>query len=279
MRPSLPLILWAALPLVASPAFSTTTLVDSQGFEGPLNNLGPLAGQVASTQDGSGTAVWQESGGGQAVIQDAVVAPGGGDQAARIDRLAGTDGYWGVFEPVTSGSAVVFVEWDMRVEAATGPAGSFGPLFGVSIFNQEESLSLLGSLTVDSTTLEVLSQATGTGFLTPTGLTVAPGAWNHFRIEVDLGTDQYRLFVNDAPTGPAIGFVDGPAAGFTDASLTAAAGAGDPASLALTGTAYFDNFQIMVVPEPTSPALMIFGGLLASGRRSRKDGPAGPPRD
>jgi hypothetical protein len=62
---------------------------------------------------------------------------------------------------------------------------------------------------------------------------------------------------------------------FSDADIATVAAAGDAASLALTGTAYFDNFLVREgdcpVPEPTTLIMLssVLGILASAGRRGR----------
>jgi hypothetical protein len=59
---------------------------------------------------------------------------------------------------------------------------------------------------------------------------------------------------------------------FSDADIATVAGGGDPASLAATGTAYFDNFLVregMCIPEPAAALLAAVGIVGLQVRRRR----------
>jgi hypothetical protein len=257
-------------------------IVNSGGFELPFTTVflgtGQLEGQINPAGEGQvlPPGQWLRSpavGGSTATVQSIVFAPGGGTQAVRVDRARNNDARWAV--PVTAlgypdypnpfppepAQPLICISWDMRVEPTAGPAGTFGPYFAVEAYDdQTASVGLLGSLGVDATTAEVLYQAPGTGFLTPSGASVSFGEWNRFAIELDYSTDEYSIFLNGLILG-TFGFVDPGLDQFSDADISAVGAAGDAASQALTGTAYFDNFLVregpcMVIPEPAASAVM-----------------------
>ncbi len=123
---------------------------------------------------------------------------------------------------------------------------------------------LIGSLGVDSHTGELLYQDAD-GILTPTGDIVPFGQWNRYTLELNYDTKKYTGYLNGAAvvTSP---FIDPGITGFTDAPISALAS--DAASLATaTGTAYFDNYSITVVPEPGGLALVGLGSLALIRRR------------
>jgi len=119
-----------------------------------------------------------------------------------------------------------------------------------------------------------LYQAPGTGFLTETGSTVNFGQWNFFQIQLDYSTDTYQIFHNTSNLG-TFGFVDPGLDQFSDADIAAFAAAGDVASQALAGTAYFDNFLVREgicppIPEPATLGLAAVGFMGAVIRRRTK---------
>ncbi|HJQ82270.1 MAG TPA: PEP-CTERM sorting domain-containing protein [Lacipirellulaceae bacterium] len=270
-------------------------IVNANGFELPFTTVfagtGQLEGQVNPPGEGQILAPgqWQRTPGGTstAVVQSAVFAPGGGTQAVKVDRAANNDVRWAVqvdhlgypdypnpFPPEPA-QPCICINWDMRVQQTQGPEGTFGPFFGVEAYDDSGTIGLLGSLGVDARTGEVLYQATGTGFLTPTGTDVNFGEWNRFQIKLDYSTDQYTIFQNFAMLG-TFGFVDPGLDQFSDADISAIAAAGEAASQALTGTAYFDNFLVREgacpIPEPATLALIGFGlaGASLGARRNRQ---------
>jgi PEP-CTERM motif len=296
-----PLVAGLAMVAVVS-CFAGTAIADdddivnANGFELPFTTVfggtGQLEGQVNPPGEGQILAPgqWQRTPGGTstAVVQSAVFAPGGGVQAVRVDRAANNDVRWAVqvdhlgypdypnpFPPEPA-QPCICINWDMRVQQTQGAPDTFGPFFGVEAYDDATRIGLLGSLGVDATTGEVLYQATGTGFLTPTGTTVNFGQWNRFQIKLDYSTDQYTIFQNFAMLG-TFGFVDGAGLNeFSDADISALGAAGDAGSQALTGTAYYDNFLVREgacpIPEPATFALIGFGlaGASLAARRNRQ---------
>ena len=257
-------------------------IVNANGFEPPFSTVflgtGQLEGQVNPAGEGQilPPGQWQRTPGGTstAVVQSAVFAPGGGAQAVKVDRAANNDVRWAVqvdhlgypdypnpFPPEPA-QPCICINWDMRVEQTQGAAGTFGPFFGVEAYDDATKIGLLGALGVDATTGDILYQATGSGVLTETGSTVSFGEWNLFQIKLDYSTDEYTIFRNFANLG-TFGFVDGNLDQFSDADISALAAAGDAASLALTGTAYYDNFLVREgacpIPEPSTLILVGLG--------------------
>ena len=259
-------------------------IVNASGFELPFTTVflgtGQLEGQINPAGEGQviPPGQWLRSpatGGSTAVVQSAVFAPGGGIQAVRVNRAANNDARWAVpvnhlgypdypnpFPPEPA-QPLICIRWDMRVEQTAGAPDTFGPYFAVEAYDDDvNQVGLLGSLGVDATTGEVLYQAPGTGFLTPTGVVVNFGEWNNFQIGLDYSTDQYSLLLNNSMLG-TFGFVDPGLDQFSDADIAAVAAAGDPASQALTGTAFFDNFLVRegacIIPEPGTLILLGLG--------------------
>jgi hypothetical protein len=276
-------------------------IVNAGGFELPFTTVfggtGQLEGQINPPGEGQviSPGQWLRTQGGgssSAVVQSTVFAPGGGTQAVRVDRGANSDSRWAVpvnalgypdypnpFPPEPA-QPLICISWDMRVEQSPIPVDGFAPLFGVEAYDDDGNpVALMASLLVDSGTGDVLYQAQDTGFLTETGSAVAFGAWNRFHIELDYSTHLYELRLNNTSLG-TFGFVDqnnvvGGLNQFSDADIAALAGGGDPASLAATGTAYFDNYLVregMCIPEPAAAVLaaMGIGGLYVRRRPERR---------
>lgn len=268
-------------------------IVDGEGFEPPAYSTtfpggtgdGRLEGQLASLPGDGVQSAWRATFGttSTAVVQTGVV--NSGVQAVQLDRAANEaagGGRWAV--PVSGwpdDARFICIEWDMLVEDAAGPTGSFGPFFGVEAYDDDGigfSNGLLGSMGVDATTGDVLYQAGGTGFFTETGSVVNFGEWNHFQIDLDYLLNQYSVILNGQILATEL-FVDGPGLDqFTDADIAAVAAAGDSISQSLTGTAYYDNFIVyqpaVKIPEPSTLALaataLVATPWLARRRRRRR---------
>jgi hypothetical protein len=256
----------AAGMFLAAPRADAVVVYDSGGFEAPRFIAGDLAGQ-----DVQGP--WLRSGGtAPAVVQSTVTRSGG--QAVQFTRTAtGGDTWYGVNKEMTptAPNQVVRISWDMNVTQTQGD--EFGPFFGVDAYDGFGGLpKRVGLLGVDASTGEVL--ILGAGPTDEEELFVAPGEivpfgqWNRYALELDYATRTYRGYVNGVLVG-GDDFIDDEdgIVGFTDAPIgSLQAGAAD-----VPGVAYFDNYTIEVVPEPTTVA--IFGlaslGLLARRRVAR----------
>jgi hypothetical protein len=281
----------------SSSVFAQAVIVDSVGFELPKFDpafvdtvppistiVGDLEGQ-APFPEPLPVGTWQRTkavNASTAVVQNTVFA--NGSQAVKVDRihspLFGTaDQRWAVpvsgWPDVPAFGPTICVDWDMRVAQTVGPTGTFGPFFGVETYDDDANpVSLLASLGMDATTGEVLYQEPVTGFLVA-GPTLAFDTWNHFQIILDYSVNEFRLYVNGGRldlNGAAAGygnaaFVDndkvlGGLNEFSDADISTFAAASG-ASLALNGTAYFDNFIVVQgpceIPEPSAGILAFFG--------------------
>ena len=228
-------------PEVLEPRRLFAVLFDSDGFEPPRYEPGPL-----EDQDPLGP--WQKTTTrtGVATVQTTQVESG--TQAVRMTRPAAPDGdtRYGVVEPIVPEDELdtIRVSWDMNVSQNTQGI-DFGPFFGVEAYDGfGGSLSLIGSLGVDATTGDVLYQDGTTGVFTETGFNVQLGTWNHFELVLDYASDTYTVYVNGDDKATT-GFVDDPIVGFTDAPLAALAASAQSQATA-TGTAFFDNYRIDV---------------------------------
>ena len=245
---------------IASSASADTTIYDSGGFEAPRFVPGLLPGQdVINGPWQKASALTSTS---TATVQTTV--KNGGSQAVQINRgSVDGDARWAVLENITDVSQPISVQWTMNVQQTTVPVGSFGPFFGVEMYDGQ---SLIGSLGVDAVTGEVLFQETGTGFINVVpGFTVSLNSWHDYKITADFAAEQYSIFV-DGVLKLTEGFVDSGINGFTDAPLSTLGTAGDPGSQAATGTAYVDGFSVSQVPEP---ATLAWVGLAVVGISSR----------
>lgn len=256
-----------ALALSAS-SLQAQVIVDSHGFESPFftttfDGTGRLNGQPSPA--GPDTWAISGAGGSTAVIQSSIFKSG--SQAVRVDRAASSDMRWA--DPVSGipslSPAVITITWDMRVEQTI--SAGFGPLFGVEAYDAVDDFGLLGTLGVDASTGDVLFQDADTGFLTETGSFATFGAWHSYKMELDYATHQYRVYFDGALLD-TIGFVDqnnvvGGLDHFSDADIAAISAGTD----SLTGTAYFDNFVVTQVPEPSGILLGALSMVLLGARR------------
>jgi len=261
--------LFAAVVACAGPVASAAVVYDSTGFESPKFTAGAnLAGQ-----DVIGGPWLKDPGTSTAVVS--TVNAFSGAQDIQVTRVAAPTGNtrWAVTKPQApaTGFNVFDIDADVRVEQATFSGGTdFGPAFGLEAYDASTTPlapKLIGSVTIDASTGDVLYQATGSRFLTETGTVVSRGAYHHLKLEVDFTTGKYKAYVDDTllHTEP---FVDSGIVAFTDAPISTFAASSTSINTA-TGTAFFDNYTINVVPEPTGAALvgLVLAGL--GGRRRR----------
>ena len=262
-------LLFLATGLITS-TLNGQVLYDSGGFEPPRFVPGNLVGQ-----DPIPPGPWLKAGGSStAVVQTATT--NGGLQAVRVDRTANVgfaaDSRWAVPTPFTPDSDdVLRVVFDLNVLGSGLPPGSFGPAFGVELYGLtgSNSLMLIGSVSVDAATGEVLYQQQGTGGLVAEGAVVAFGAFNQFAITANFAALTYSIFLNGTPLHTE-GFVDSGFTSFSDADIFTFAAGGDSASRNAAGTAFFDNYQVQIIPEPSTTVLAAVGLLTVGLWRSRR---------
>ena len=260
-----------AAVLAAVPAVSSAVVVyDSGGFEPPRFVAGgELQGQDAPP---AGQGPWvKDSGTSTAVVQN--TNPSGGVQSVQVTRVASPTGdtRWAVEKTITPTASqnLIDIDVDMRVnQAAFG--GNFGPAFGIEAYDAAttpNALKLIGSLTVDATTGDVLYQTAGDGFLQDTGTVVSRGTYHHYKLRLDFNSKTYQAFVDNVlvRTEP---FVDSTAATFTDAPISTFAVTAQSEATA-TGSAFFDNYTLQQIPEPAGVAMLGVGlaGLMSRRRR------------
>lgn len=232
-------------------ALDTYTLVDSEGFEAPLNTTthmgtGQLVGQLSRVDDGTKTRPWNAVVGvtSTAVVQNSVAAPGGGTQSLRVDRAPNSFDRWAV--PIQEGlvSPFVLIEWDMMIPSQPVSAEAYGPVFGVEAYDDHGGLDVdqLAFFGVDIATREVLFQNPGYAV---TSALIEYDEWNHFAIVLNYNSDTYQYYFNGVKLGSTV-FVDANSETneLTDVDIAALPGYSDSVSLAATGTAYFDNFAV-----------------------------------
>jgi hypothetical protein len=242
--------------LAAVPSARAVEVYNSGGFEPPRFAPGALAGQDV-------TGVWlKDSGAGTAVVQTAVRQSG--TQAVQFTRPANVNGdtRYGVSRPLvpTGALQIVRVNFDMNVTQTTLPTVPFGPFFGVEGYDAfNDDPKLIGSVGVDATTGDILYQDGFDGFLVETGVKAPFGQWNRYTLEIDYQSDEYRVIYNGTEIASST-FVDPGITGFTDAPLAALAATFESLGTA-SGTAYFDNYSIEIVPEPSALAVVGLGAL------------------
>jgi hypothetical protein len=278
LRSTLVALLWVN---VISPDLSAAIFViaDSEGFEEPLNSInflttGQLEGQFARTTGGFSTEQWSAAGvsDSTAFVQDAVAYTG--TQAVKLDRAPNEFPRWGV--PVDNSPLLpyVYIEWDMMIPTQPVTSVGYGPVFGVDAYDDASGFGQLSFLGVDIATQEILYQEEDTGFYVPVGNPIAYDTWYSFKVILDFTADEYLFYVDDQYLGKT-GFIDRALNldQFSDADLAALAGDGDPLSLSLTGTAYFDNYIVyeadFIVPEPGTGILLAVSLLSCLARASR----------
>jgi hypothetical protein len=252
-----------AMALLAAGRASAVPVFDSGGFEAPRYIAGELSGQ-----DTQGP--WlKDAGTATAVVQSTVT--NGGTQAVQYTRPAAAAGdtRYGVLKPLTpTGSLQVLrVNWSMNVQQTQVPTVDFGPFFGVEGYDAFNDVpKLIGSLGVDASTGDVLIQESGSGAFIETGLVVPFNQWNNYSLEMNYVTKTYQAYVNGAAVGDPEPFVDPGITSFTAAPISTLAASGG-AGLLAPGTAYFDNYGIEIVPEPSTVAII---GLASLGLLRRR---------
>jgi hypothetical protein len=258
---------------VTAPLVSAAPIYDAGGFESPKFTAGqPLAGQDVLSGP------WLKDPGTSTATVSTINAFSG-TQDVQVTRVAGGTGdtRWSVTKPQAPapGFNVFDIDTDIRVEQATfagvPPTNTdFGPSFGLEAYDASVtplSPKLIGSLTIDATTGDVLYQATGSGLLTETGTVVTRGAYHHLKLRVDFGTNKYQAYVDNVLLRTE-SFVDTGIVAFTDAPISTFAASGTSVTTG-TGTAFFDNYSINVIPEPTGVSLAGLGLAVLTGRRRR----------
>jgi hypothetical protein len=256
----------AAALAFAAPMASAAVVYDSAGFEAPKFT----AGANLQGQDVAAGPWLKDPGTGSATIS--TVNAFSGTQAVVVTRAptATGDTRWSVIKPLTpvAGANILDIDVDLRVQQATfgglPPNNTdFGPAFGIEAYDTSK---LIGSVTVDATTGDVLYQETVTGLLLETGTVVSRGAYHHLKLRLDFTSGKYQVYADNALLRTE-SFVDSGIAGFTDAPISTFA---VTSTAAATSTAYFDNYTINTIPEPTGAALVGLAVAGLAGRRRRQ---------
>lgn len=276
---------WAAAAVLAgccmTSAASAAVIYDSGGFEAPrflTTFVSPLEPTPVGNLRGQDAAVrpWGYSGATGATAQ--VTAPPAGSPAAegaqsvRVDRTS-ADRAWSpdlTFTPsLANGTAIARVSWDQYTVPTTTNASNFGPFFGIDAYGGT-TFGRIGAMGVDATTGEILLIKPVTGIdITPADTTVSFNAWHHFELNFDYQSQTYAGLVDNALVFSGVGFVNTGKSTFINAGISALQAA-PTANANQTGTAYFDNYNVSGVPEPTTIAVSGVVGLLALSRRPRR---------
>lgn len=248
----------AAAVAAAAPLASAAVIYDSGGFESPRFTANqPLAGQDVAVGP------WLKDP-GNVTANVSTVNAFSGSQSVEVKHTTGqTATRWAVLKShvPSPGLNIVDIDADVRVQQAASNGSPFGPAFGLEAY---DGPNLIGSLTIDAFTGDVLYQETGTGFLAAAG-TTPTGVYHHLKLRVNFGSGTYQTYVDNVLRRTEA-FVDAGAAGLTDAPITVFDTTGN--NTAPSGTAYFDNYTITAIPEPTGA---LIGLALAgfAGRRRR----------
>jgi PEP-CTERM motif len=277
--------------LGSSLAHSAMTLYDSGGFEPTrfstsfVNPLDPTVTGNLRGQDAVND-VWRESttdpaasnpGGDGAATGTAVVetptAPTGGSglQDVKVTRTS-FDDRWAPILTYTQNATnpVVNIDWSENVsETATLSSPNFGPYFGIEAY--DTSAMRIGGLGVDATTGELLYEANGQFNTTPLDNKVTFGQYNNFEMSLDFTSHTYSISLNGTPLVTGINFLTAGVTGLTDADISALQA--DQVAFNPSGTAFFDNYVVTAVPEPTTAALLGIAIAALAGRRRRQSIP------
>ena len=260
------MLVFAAATLMASMPVMAAVLYDSEGFEGPTFSAGDLTGQD------SVPGPWIRDGSlGSATVQSTVFQSG--SQAVRVDRAAGGEDRWSILTLApTSSNDIVQIEWDMRVDAQTAVTGTFGPFLGIEAYDTNATFALLGALYVDATTSELVTLDADSNVAPISGHTATLGSWHNYDMHLDFTAETYTVYQDDVLVDlrPFVDLGEASISSFTDAPIAAIRAGSDATATSLIATAYFDNYLLTEVPEPTSLALMGSGCLLLLSRQRRR---------
>jgi hypothetical protein len=215
---------------------------------------------------------WQQTASTSTAVVQSGVGVGGGIGVTMTSVPSTPSTQWFVSKPaaMTAPLDKVEVKWDMRVTANTN-ALTYGPFFGVEIYDASVNPSLpkqVGGFGVDASTGELLKliNVGGTGYYDTLPYSVSLGFYYSFSVVADYATDTYSMYINGSFVGSEA-FVDPSATAFTDASLSTQF-VSFPGEIGLnSGTAYFDNYSISLVPEP---AMLSLAGLAVVGLLKRR---------
>jgi hypothetical protein len=258
---------------LAAPSFAGPISIVDTGFENPPYVAGAALG---------GHGGWVKSASGStATVKSSVGTLG--SQGVEVSRAANDDAYWYIPSATYPSGypsplyRYIDVRWDMKVSLATTQSTMYGPFFGV-VAQEDDRLNIkwFGGFGVDGATGELLYTGGASGALTTVGGTsgtVGFDEWHNYKLRLDFQTDTYSLFKDDVNLLAGLPFVDSGLTCFTDADIMASAA--DFNGPAATGRAFYDNFSVSQVPEPSTVALCLTAvvtlALVAARRRCRKN--------
>ena len=243
---------------------SGAALYDSGGFDNTTRfaTNAPLQGQDAAVNKWLASFSPTTPGATATVIASAdptMVKSAG--QAIKVQRTNG-NAYWfpSINVTPTTPNNVVSVSWSMNVIKNT-TAGQFGPFFGIEVY--DASGSILADGGVDASTYDVQYYDASAQNFGLSNTTVTSG-YHNYQMLLDYTSKTYSVLVDGsaAVSNTAFGVSS---TTFGDADITALTNDAVPNQ---TGVAYFDNYSIASVPEPTLGVATV--GFLSLGLLGRR---------
>jgi hypothetical protein len=179
-------------------------------------------------------------------------------QSVQVTRTSG-DGEWAPILNYNATGMTVKVTWAMDLAAFSTPSTNFGPFFGIDSYTGP--LTRLGGAGIDATTGEFLFEdpTVNGGFNINGPDTVVGLGWHNWEIDYNFATQTYSASVDGTTEVSSVAFLTPSATVFNDADIATLQAVSVDANNA--GTAYFDNYAVSAVPEPTSFGVALLGGL------------------
>ena len=242
-----------AVMLLAAPAFADSIL--DTGFESPDYTAGlALNGQ-------NGWTTWHSGSGGTATVESSVGTSS--SQGVEVSRAANDDAYWYIQSGYPSGhpsspDRYIDISWDMKVSQADTEADMYGPFFGVVGCQTDSTTNKwFGGFGVDAADGSLMYTGGTNGALVLQGDMVGFDEWHNYKIRLDFQTGKYSLYLDNAGVLTNALSVNSGLTCFTDADIMATASDGGGSDA--TGMAYYDNFLVQEVPEPSALILCLVG--------------------
>lgn len=187
-------------------------------------------------------------------------------QSVQVTRSGG-DGEWAPMLNYTATGMTVKVTWAMDL-ASFASASLLGPFMGIDGYSG--SVTRLGGAGIDASTGEFLFEdpAFGGGFNINAADTVIGLGWHQWEIDYNFSTQTYSASVDGTTEVSGVSFLIPAATVFSDADIATLQNV-PPADLSNTGTAYFDNYAVSAVPEPTSLGAALLGVIGCLHRRRK----------